>query len=185
MYVFISLSLSCRTRHQCSRCPKNYAFKHGLQQHQKEKHEGRRFVCEYCLKTYTQKSSVKTHQRNVHEREISAMRNGAQRRGTRSSLPIIVLSEMSASQAAMDLYREQQQPSTRNEANSPISNGTENQTALRDDNLMNTIKIEDEIGDVLHQTPARLAPFCTKCGTKFNNADDEFCRISGTQRQQK
>lgn len=177
-------------RHQCIHCPKDFATNLSLRRHQSEKHDRIRFPCEYCDKTFTQKNSVKLHKRNFHAKALASEEKANLKMiptmRTRSSLLIIRKtipgkSKVPAMMAVANHNVGLEQSSTRSEQNVLDGDGV---SQKRDDENANYfIKIEDDVQEVPLEMPVKSAPFCTECGTKFNSAEDNFCRKCGTRRQ--
>lgn len=183
----MNLSITCvflhvRNRHQCAECPKNFVWNQSLLRHHREQHEGVSYPCTFCSKKFTRSDVRKKHQETCHGNATSIM-------ASVQSEWVLLTSEHGSDDGNEyeDLKESDAEDQKSNFNPSPIAAIAEEKMSRRSEKRDVKMASVDQTDGIqvkqYAEVSLKFAMFCSKCGTKFIFADDQFCTICGARRQ--
>lgn len=184
----------CREGHQCPECPENFTFIQNLKRHQRSRHEAVRFPCEFCGKTLSRIDVLKKHQEICGGKANLSMPDGWVLLPTDRKSDEGNQCEADAARADDMRTRNKSKKAKLAPASEPamkweILSNDEGNASHWETDAVEPVGAEhrntnDKNGNVVKQEQENsLAIFCTKCGARFTDDEDMFCRKCGTPRK--
>lgn len=187
----ICVFFHARNRHQCAECPKYFTLNRNLLRHQREKHEGVSHPCIVCGKEFSRNDALNKHL-VVYHGDVNLATASAE------SEWVILPTGHGTDEGNENLWEiDAREAEDLEEWDAGDKKGDFNQSpiaAIGDVKINRRSEKRDVEIDSGNQTdgtqvkqevdlPLKLAMFCSKCGTKFIFADDQFCTVCGARRQ--